>query len=53
MDFSKKKSTLGYFISASLFVIDNILEMNHPVYTSFRVKGSIGKPKIIQVWFKG
>jgi len=29
--------------------LDNILEMNHPVYTSFRVKGSIGKPKIIQV----
>lgn len=29
--------------------LDNILEKNHPVYTSFRVKGSIGKPKIIQV----
>ena len=25
MDFSKKKSTLGYFISASLFVIGDLL----------------------------
>jgi len=29
--------------------LDRIIEENHPVYTSFRVKGSIEKPKIIQV----